>query len=42
MLDNRRFMHGRTAILENEKREIINIQTLKSNFGYGESKNLNR
>ena len=42
MIDNRRFMHGRTAILENEKREIINIQTLKSNFGYGESKNLNR
>lgn len=38
MIDNRRFMHGRTEILEDEKREIINIQTLKTNFGFGESK----
>ncbi len=35
MIDNKRFMHGRTAINEGEKREIINVQTLKSNLSYG-------
>ena len=34
MIDNKRFMHGRTAINEGEK-EIINVQTLKSNLSYG-------
>ena len=35
MIDNKRFMYGRTAINEGEKREIINVQTLKSNLSYG-------
>ena len=35
MLDNRRFMHGRRAYDKNQKREIINIQTLKANFSFG-------
>jgi len=35
MIDNKRMMHGRRAILENEKRDIINIQSLRANFGYG-------
>ena len=35
MLDNKRFMHGRRAYNKNEKREIINIQTLKANFSFG-------
>ena len=37
MIDNKRFMHGRSKILKSEKREIINIQTLYANFGFGES-----
>ncbi len=37
MIDNQRFMHGRSKILEFEKREIINIQTLHANFGFGSS-----
>lgn len=32
MIDNKRFMHGRTKIFKKEKREILNIQTLYSNF----------
>lgn len=33
MIDNRRFMHGRTQINKNDKsRQILNIQTLISNF----------
>tara|TARA_A100001015_G_scaffold269533_1_gene321294 strand:+ start:5985 stop:6845 length:861 start_codon:yes stop_codon:yes gene_type:complete len=32
IIDNNRFMHGRRAIKKNEKRDIINIQTLISNF----------
>ena len=32
MIDNRRFMHGRTKILKGEKREILNLQTLYSNL----------
>ena len=32
MIDNKRYMHGRTKILNNEKRDIVNIQTLESNF----------
>ena len=32
MIDNQRFMHGRTKIITSEKREILNIQTLYSNF----------
>jgi alpha-ketoglutarate-dependent taurine dioxygenase len=32
IIDNERFMHGRRAIKKNEKRDIINIQTLISNF----------
>ena len=35
MIDNKRMMHGRRAILENEKRDIINIQSLRASFGYG-------
>ena len=35
MIDNKRMMHGRRRILENDKRDIINIQSLKANFGYG-------
>jgi alpha-ketoglutarate-dependent taurine dioxygenase len=32
IIDNNRFMHGRRAIKINERRDIINIQTLISNF----------
>ena len=32
MIDNRRFLHGREKINNNEKRDIINIQTQKINF----------
>lgn len=32
MIDNKRFMHGRRAIKKDEKRDIVNIQTLISNF----------
>lgn len=32
MVDNRRFMHGRTALNKKIKRDILNIQTLESNF----------
>ena len=35
MLDNRRFMHGREKISNGDKRDIINIQSLKTNFGFG-------
>lgn len=35
MLDNKRFMHGRTKFKVKSKREIINVQTKLSNFGYG-------
>lgn len=31
MVDNHRLMHGRNKIIKNEKREILNIQTLVSN-----------
>ena len=30
MIDNQRFMHGRTKILANEDRDIVNIQTLET------------
>ncbi len=32
MINNRRFMHGRRKISTNEKRDIINIQTLRASF----------
>ena len=32
MINNQRFMHGRRRIEKNENRDIINIQTLQSNF----------
>ena len=32
MIDNKRFMHGRTEILKGEKREILNLQTLYPNL----------
>lgn len=32
MLDNLRFMHGRTKIFKKSNREIINVQTLKANL----------
>ncbi|MDA7713985.1 TauD/TfdA family dioxygenase [Candidatus Pelagibacter sp.] len=32
MIDNKRFLHGREKISENDKRDIVIIQTLKSNF----------
>lgn len=32
MIDNKRFMHGRTAIHKGEKREILNLQTLYANL----------
>ena len=36
MIDNRRLMHGRRKIFSKDnKRDIVNIQTLKANFGYG-------
>ena len=35
MIDNKRFMHGRSKILHSEDREIINVQTLFANFGFG-------
>ena len=35
MIDNKRIMHGRRKILDNEKRDIINLQSLKASFGYG-------
>ncbi len=36
MIDNRRLMHGRRKISSKDnKRDIVNIQTLKANFGYG-------
>ncbi len=35
MIDNKRMMHGRRAISENEKRDILNIQSLRASFGYG-------
>lgn len=36
MIDNLRFMHGRTAIDKNEnKRDIVVVQSMRSNFGYG-------
>ena len=35
MVDNKRFMHGRSKILQSEDREIINVQTLLANFGFG-------
>ena len=35
MIDNKRMMHGRRAISENDKRDILNIQSLRANFGYG-------
>ena len=35
MIDNRRFMHGRRAYDPSQKRKIINIQTLKANYGFG-------
>ena len=40
MLDNRRFLHGRNFFSKNEKRKIINIQTLKANFSYEHIKNI--
>lgn len=35
MIDNKRFMHGRESIKENDTRDIINVQSLKSSFGFG-------
>ena len=35
MIDNKRFMHGRRKINTKEKRDIMVIQTLKSNFKNG-------
>ncbi len=32
MIDNKRFLHGREKISPNDKRDIVIIQTLKSNF----------
>ena len=32
MINNKRFMHGRRKVYSNEKRDIMVIQTLKSNF----------
>ena len=32
MIDNKRLMHGRTKILNNEKRDIVNIQSLETYF----------
>tara|TARA_B100000963_G_scaffold361760_1_gene399326 strand:- start:10718 stop:11584 length:867 start_codon:yes stop_codon:yes gene_type:complete len=32
MIDNKRFLHGRKAINKNDVRDIINIQTLNTNF----------
>ena len=35
MIDNKRFMDGRRKINTKEKRDIMVIQTLKSNFKNG-------
>ena len=35
MIDNKRIMHGRRKILDGEKRDILNIQTLRASFGFG-------
>ena len=35
MIDNKRIMHGRRKILNDEKRDILNIQTLRASFGFG-------
>ena len=36
MIDNNRFMHGRRKIDEDDNsRDIVTMQTLKANFGYG-------
>ena len=32
MINNHRFMHGRTKIVKNDERKILNLQTLKSKF----------
>jgi len=37
MLDNKRFMHGRRAFTNKGVRDIVNIQTFKANFAYGET-----
>ena len=37
MLDNRRFMHGRRKFNFKEKRDILNVQTSRANFAYGET-----
>ena len=36
MIDNLRYMHGRALINEKEsKRDVVVVQSMKSNFGYG-------
>jgi len=32
MINNKRFIHGRSKIKKNSKRDIINAQTLNCNF----------
>jgi alpha-ketoglutarate-dependent taurine dioxygenase len=35
MIDNRRFLHGRRASAEDDKRDVLQIQTLTASFAYG-------
>ena len=35
MIDNKRFLHGREAIINNDPRDIINAQTARASFGLG-------
>ena len=35
MIDNKRFLHGREAITNNDPRDIVNAQTAKASFGLG-------
>ena len=41
MIDNLRFMHGRRKInKKNKSRDIVTIQTMISNFGFGSTTSL--
>jgi len=35
MIDNKRFMHGRRAIVKDDPRDIVIIQSQYASFGYG-------
>ena len=35
MIDNKRFMHGRRAVVKDDPRDIVIIQSQYASFGYG-------